>query len=214
MTFSVPENIKLYHIVHIDRLPSIIYDGYLWSDANIQKKEYLGTTIGISAIKDRRLKNPLTSYPDLHVGECVPFYFCYRSVMLYLFYKNNHSDILYDGGQEPIIHLVTDLNLTIDWASHNNRRWVFTDSNAGSFYFNDYCNLNQLKLINWPAVNANNWHNCREHKQAEFLIENQCPFNLVESIGVFSQKQFNTVSSLISCSKFKPIVKIKRYWYY
>jgi hypothetical protein len=29
----VPAQPKIYHIVHVDRLPSIVADGFLWSDA-------------------------------------------------------------------------------------------------------------------------------------------------------------------------------------
>lgn len=113
MSSSVPSTIKLYHIVHVDRLPSIIQDSFLWSDAEVQKRTSSGANIGMTSIKRRRLQKSLTSYPDLHVGECIPFYFCPRSVMLYMFYRNNHPDILYHGGQEPLIHLVTDLQQVI-----------------------------------------------------------------------------------------------------
>ena len=33
----VPTEPKIYHIVHVDRLASIIADGYLWSDAEAQR---------------------------------------------------------------------------------------------------------------------------------------------------------------------------------
>ena len=35
----VPPRPKIYHIVHVDRLESIIADGYLWSDAEVRKRE-------------------------------------------------------------------------------------------------------------------------------------------------------------------------------
>ncbi|MBE7527723.1 MAG: DUF4433 domain-containing protein [Burkholderiales bacterium] len=35
---------------------------------------------GVAQIKQRRLTSCLNSYPDLRVGDCVPFYFCPRSV--------------------------------------------------------------------------------------------------------------------------------------
>jgi hypothetical protein len=47
-----------------------------------------GTTIGMDSIKQRRLTKSLNSHPDLRVGDCVPFYFCPRSVMLYNIYKS------------------------------------------------------------------------------------------------------------------------------
>jgi len=82
-----------------------------------------GTTIGMTAIKTRRLSLPLESHPDLHVGDCVPFYFCPRSVMLYLIHQANHPDLSYRGGQGSIIHLEADLHETVARAdSHTNLR--------------------------------------------------------------------------------------------
>ena len=57
-----------------------------------------GTTIGMSTIKQVRLSRSLTSHPGLHVGQCVPFYFCPRSVMLYMIFMANHPDLGYRGG--------------------------------------------------------------------------------------------------------------------
>jgi hypothetical protein len=63
----------------------------------------------MSSIKWRRLEE-LTlknSHPDLLVGECVPFYFCPRSVMFYLIHMRSH-ELPYKGGQGPIVHLEAD----------------------------------------------------------------------------------------------------------
>jgi len=67
--------IKIYHIVHIDKLASIISSGFLYSDARVTMQNLGGTNIGMSKIKQRRLNIPLSSYPNLNVGECVPFLF-------------------------------------------------------------------------------------------------------------------------------------------
>ena len=78
-----PENPKIYHIVHVDRLLSIVAEGGLLSDAEMANRPGGGTVIGMSDIKRRRLTElTLASHPGLYVGECVPFYFCPRSVML------------------------------------------------------------------------------------------------------------------------------------
>ena len=72
---AAPMQPKLYHICHMDRLPSILADGCLWSDAEMARRTPAGSTIGMSSIKQRRLSElTLSSYPDLHVGDCVPFY--------------------------------------------------------------------------------------------------------------------------------------------
>jgi len=90
---TVPARPKIYHIVHMDRLPSIIRDGFLLSDTEISRRTPHGTTIGMSSIKQRRLGLMLSSHPGLHVGECVPFYFCPRSVMLYMIYRANDLEL-------------------------------------------------------------------------------------------------------------------------
>ena len=86
MPNRVPRHPKIYHILHIDKLSSVINSNNLFSDAIIHNQNPIGTTIGMSKIKERRLNTlTLSCYPDLHVGDCVPFYFCPRSVMLYMF---------------------------------------------------------------------------------------------------------------------------------
>ena len=211
----VPAEPKIYHIVHVDRLSSIVADGHLWCDAEIAQRNPLGTTIGISSIKERRLRQPLTSHPDLRVGDCVPFYFCPRSIMLYLIYITNHSDLTYTGGQDLIIHLEADLRQTVSWAKDNNQRWAFTLSNAGANYFEDRCNLEKLNEINWAAVAAKYWQNpdIQEGKQAEFLIECQFPWELVSRIGLREPANHQTLAALQSAAH-KPCVEIKDNWYY
>ena len=215
MTMSVPAKPKIYHIVHVDRLPSIINDGWLWCDAEIVRRSPSGTIIGMDAIKQRRLKElTLTSHPDLHVGDCVPFYFCPRSIMLYVIHMANHPELEYRGGQEPIVHLEADLRQTVDWANREERRWAFTTSNAGSRFFDDYSNLEQLKKVDWNAVRAKYWNQCKDGKQAEFLIESSFPWELVSRIGVLSQQIYGQVWSALQASDHQPPVQIKRDWYY
>ena len=117
----------------------------------------VGTTIGMSKIKARRLNElNLSCHPGLRIGHCVPFYFCSRSVMLFLIHRRN-EEIAYKGGQEPIVHLEADLHAAVAWAQASNRRWAFTLSNAGAHYFEDRSDIAQLSDINWDAVQARQW---------------------------------------------------------
>ena len=215
LCMKIPSVPKIYHIVHVDRLESIKKDGYLWCDREIINKQYNGTTIGMSNIKQRRLNDlPFLEYPDLHVGDCVPFYFCPRSVMLYLIYQQNHPDLSYLGGQKPIIHLEADLNRTVNWCKENEKRWVFTLSNAGSKYFEYRFDLDELSDIDWKAVNARDWRECKEGKQAEFLVEYQFPWHLIDKIGVSSNDIYEKVVSILDGKNHQPYVTIMRDWYY
>ena len=52
-------------------------------------------------IKQRRLRLRLNSYVNLCIGDCVSFYFCPRSVMLYVIRQANHPELAYREGQGP-----------------------------------------------------------------------------------------------------------------
>ncbi|MGK8440665.1 type II toxin-antitoxin system toxin DNA ADP-ribosyl transferase DarT [Ectopseudomonas hydrolytica] len=210
---AVPAQPKIYHICHVDRLPSIIASAGLLSDAVLLNQALPGTVIGMNHIKQRRLQLELDSHPGLHVGECVPFYFCPRSVMLFLI-SRGHQDLAYNGGQGPIVHLQADLHATVQWANAQARRWAFTLSNAGSNYFEDRADLAQLNEIDWDAVAARIWHQCKEPKQAEFLLEQSFPWHLVERIGVQSRQIYTQVANALPAQGHRPTVELRPEWYY
>ena len=174
----------------------------------------------MSDIKQARLTKALDSHPGLHVGDCVPFYFCPRSAMLYVISKGNNPELEYRGGQDPIVHLEADLHQCIAWADAHKRRWAFTSSNARAKYAEDYSDLRQMDKINWDAVQANKWAgigvdgSVKEGKQAEFLIEDSFPWELISRIGIKSQRIYATVQNALNGVRHRPIVEIKLDWYY
>ena len=117
MMYTVPTHPKIYHILHADRLASVLNAGGLWCDAEMQHRDGAGTTIGMNKIKQARLfERRVTCYESGFVGDYVPFYFCPRSIMLYVIAQRNNADLPYHEGQEPIIHLQADVNTTVAWA--------------------------------------------------------------------------------------------------
>lgn len=200
----------------MDRLTSIMDDGFLWSDATIREQGYEEPAIGMQTIKNRRLSLTLSSHPGLKVGSCVPFYFCYRSVMLYVLFKQSSPSLTYRGGQEPIVHLVAELSATVKWANSEGFRWGFTQSNAGSRYFKDWNHLSDLDKINWDAVNKREWSDpeTKEAKQAEFLVEDRFPWHLVIGVGVHNEKVARRVRQMMHGRDHSPRVEVLRRWYY
>ncbi|MCB1917143.1 MAG: DUF4433 domain-containing protein [Rhodocyclaceae bacterium] len=212
---TVPARPKLYHIAHVDRLPAIVADQCLWCDREVVRRAPAGTTIGMNSIKQRRLNElRLASRPDLYVGDCVPFYFCPRSVMLFLIHRANHAELAYRGGQGPIVHFELDLHAVVNWAHVHNRRWAFTLSNAGGRYFEDRCDLAQLGEIDWNAVLASQWQQCKEGKQAEFLMESSVPWHLVERIGVLTRATYAAAANALPANGHRPLVEVRPEWYY
>lgn len=211
----IPSSPKLYHIVHIDNLASIVADGCLWSDAVMVQRQG-GTVIGMNSVKQRRLGLPVSCHRGLRVGDCVPFYFCPRSIMLYVIHCANHPELAYRGGQQPIVHLESDFHRVAQWAAANGRRWAFSLSNAGAVYTQFRARTNQLGEVDWDAIAATDFRpaDVKEGKQAEFLVQESFPWHLVERIGVHSQGFAPRVASAIQGASHRPTIEVRRDWYY
>lgn len=214
---TTPDQPKIHHITHVDNLPGIVSEQVIWSDARVLQRDLEREIVGMSRIKKRRPEElRVGCHPGTMVGEYVPFYLCPRSIMLYLLHRGNHPDVTYGGGQDPIVHLVADLFRVVDWARHDRRSWAFSDRNAGARYANFYARSDDLDQIDWDAVNATDFRDAeiKEGKQAEFLMYESFPFELVEEIGVCSSEARNQVAEILRNIEQPPIVRIRRDWYY
>ncbi len=211
---TVPANPKIYHITHIDNFDNILRDKVLWSDAKRIERGMPCEIIGMSEIKRRRLVLPVDCHLNTTVGQYVPFYFCSRSIMLFILHKGNHPDITYHGGQEPILHLEVDLKAAIRWAENNNVRWAFSDRNAGGYLAKFYKSVDDLDKINWPAVESTVFRDMliKEGKQAEFLTYESFPLNLIEKIGVCNSRVRDQVIQKLG--NVRILVTVEGTWYY
>ena len=207
---------KLYHITHVDNLPSILQVGGLWSDAELVARGGPAASIGMGSIKQRRLRLPLKCHPGDMVGGCVPFYFCPRSIMLYLIHCANHPDLTYRGGQDPILHLELDMREVIAWADAQPKRWAFSLSNAGAYYSEFRNRVDQLDQVNWPAVAATDFRDpaVKEGKQAEFLVQTFVPWSLVRRIGVLTATVQNQAMRHMAGAAHRPVAEVCRAWYF
>lgn len=213
----VPAEPKIYHITHVDNLTAIAREGMLLCDAAIAARGGPSVTIGMSEIKRRRIEEiEVLCHPGTMVGDYVPFYFCPRSVMLYLLYRANHEDLPYRGGQEPIVHLQADLHEVVAWAEENTQRWAFTLSNAGARYVETRNRLDQLGEVNWEALSETNFRSSdvKESKQAEFLMHGSFPWELVRRIGVYSAGIKTRAEATLEGTTHRPPVAILSHWYY
>jgi hypothetical protein len=211
-----PAQPKIYHITHVHNLPSIIVDGGLVSDAAMIARGGPATAIGMPTIKGRRLQLPVDCHPGDHVGDYAPFYFCPRSIMLYVIHCANHQELSYRGGQEPIVHLEADLHEVVEWANASNRRWAFSLSNAGAVYAQFRSNLDYLHEVDWAAVAATDFRSeqVKEGKQAEFLVRDFFPWDLVTRIGVRSIGTESKALAAFSAATHHPKIEVRPGWYY
>jgi ssDNA thymidine ADP-ribosyltransferase, DarT len=191
--------------------------GELLSDAEALKQSLTHEVVGIGDIKKRRLEScKVKCYPDTMVGEYVPFYFCPRSIMLYLLHKGNHANLAYTGGQRPIVHLEADLTQVLNWAQENQIRWAFTNQNASAVYAQFYNQIDQFGQIHWDHVHERNWQDAliKEHKQAEYLHYGTFPCHLFSRIIVIDERVQQFATERISEAKNVPPVVIEPEYYY
>lgn len=210
-----PVEPKIYHITPVMNLPQIIASGGLWSEAKMVQRGGPPTTIGMAKIKSRRLTLPVTCNAGDFVGDYVPFYYCPRSVMLYLVHRDNHPELDYHGGQDPVVHLEADLYEVLDWANGEGCRWAISLSNAGATYAQFKANVSNLAEIEWEAVAATDWAGeLMEGKQAEFLVRDFFPWDLVRRIGVRTLTTQEHTLAALEASTHKPPVEMRAGWYY
>lgn len=213
---STPESPKIFHITHVGNLPEIVREGGLWSDAGRLQRGLECRLVGMSSIKQRRLSLPVKSHPGTMVGEYVPFYFCPRSVMLYILHMANHPEVTYRDGQRPIVHLVADLRRVVAWAEPQRSQWAFSNRNAGTYYADFYSDLGELGQINWAAVTARDFRDAvvKEGKQAEFLLHEFFPWELVEAVGVLDEGVAAWVRDALQGASYQPSVQVQPAWYF
>lgn len=211
-----PTNPKIYHILHVDRLRSVLASGGLLPDTEMNGRNGHGTVIGMHDLKARRLTRPVDGHAGLTVGGCVPFYLCSKSFMLYILHKANHPNLAYRGGQRPIVHLEADMRTVVDWANRQGKRWAFTLGNASANYAEFRTSLDQLNDVNWQAVLGTDFSTpaTKDAKQAEFLLEGGFPWELIERIGVIDNLVATQVADAIHGAAHRPQVELKRGWYY
>jgi hypothetical protein len=214
---ATPECRKIYHITHVDNLNGIVADGELVSDRAVLERGGPAQPIGMSSIKRRRIQElEVPCHPGTRVGDYVPFYFCPRSVMLYVIHMANHPELTYRGGQEPIVHLEADLHETIRWAEATGRRWAFSLSNAGAYYTEFRTRAEELDQLDWDAIAATDFRaqHVKERKQAEFLLHDRFPFDLVRRIGVHSDAARARAAAAITGSRYQPAIEVRLEWYF
>ncbi len=212
-----PGQPKLYRITHVDNLPGIVADGELLSDAAMIARGGPAQLIGMSGIKRRRVEElKVACYPSTKVGDYVPFYFCPRSVMLYVIHCANQPELTFRGGQGPIVHLEADLGAVAAWAENAGQHWAFSLSNAGAYYTEFRALMDDLDQLDWVAISATDFRSpeVKESKQAEFLLYERCPFHLIERIRARTPAVASRAHAAFAGATHRPVVEAIPQWYF
>ncbi|MFJ2017152.1 type II toxin-antitoxin system toxin DNA ADP-ribosyl transferase DarT [Streptomyces nodosus] len=209
-------NRPIYHITHIRNLPGILERGGLFSDNATALNNLTDTEIGMPSIKQRRRTTIINCGPGGTPADYVPFYFGYRSPMLYSIHRGNVPT--YREGQEPVIYLTSSL------AAVRNAGLpaVFSEGNAGATFVDFHADNPELceKLIDWPLMKADWWHdiaddpNRASRRQAEYLVHKSFPVQLIASIVTKNEHRATEVRNILAEYSASISTVVYPQWYY
>jgi len=205
-----------YHIMHEGNLAELLSRGFLYCDSYVRQQNISHIAIGYKHTKRDRLETTIPIASDINTGDCVPFYFCPRSAMLYVIYRNDSEDLASHYGEDPVVHLRFNVRKVWDWALSQNLRVFITNGNAASPHTEVFNDLSALKILNWDAISTKYWQDVSTEKAAELLVENRVPFGLVEEIGVKNNSHQAFVNGILSkCPQYSAVsVNVHPDWYY
>ncbi len=210
----IPTPTYIYHITHINNLPSILENRHLLSTASLNIQQLKHVNIAHRSIQDIRANTPVTISPYGVLHDYVPFYFCPRAPMLYAITKGSVEG--YVDGQAPCLHLVS----TVQSLEENGLSFVFTDGHAIMALSHFYNNTQDLQRLSWDIINAKYWFDTlqnpdrKRRKQAELLVHQQLPWEFIREVGVANKEIAQEAAQLMKNSGFDTPVTIRPQWYY
>ena len=208
-----PEPTWVFHFTPIENLGNILEFGGLACNNRCTTQQ---VSVAHQHIQDRRAKKRVPCGPGGNLHDYVPFYFCPRSPMMYAIQGGRVAS--YSKGQGELVYLVRKLQSV----SEAGLDFVFTDRHAAKVIAEFYTDSANLGEIDWDLMRAQQWYDTleypdrKERKQAEFLVHEFVPWDLVEGIAVMIDGMKQRVEDLLlryPASARRPVV-VRRRWYY
>lgn len=204
----------LYHITSSRNLVGIVSSGGLLSKHELALRELGIVSAAHDRIQQRRAKTPVAVEPKGLIHDYVPWGFAPHSPMLCAIAHRRLENQQVQQGE--MVHLRTSLKRVKDLGI----QWVFTDGHPLLLLSNFFASETELNHIDWPLMKAKFWNNTDEHpdrkrrREAEFLIRDFAPWELVDGIGVMTEETAQNVSGILASSAHRPNVKVLPDWYY
>lgn len=211
---AVPDDVYLYHLTSMRNLPSIVQNGRLKSKNRLIREDTGYENIAYANLQDRRARTTVPCAAGGCLHDYVPFYFAPRSPMLYAIHKDNVDG--YDDGQEPLIYIMTK----VAWVVEADLTFAFTDRHAVLALAQFHDEPSELDAVDHTLMRAEYWQNTdqhpdrRERRQAEFLIHEQVPLNMVGAVAVISDSIKQQVEGALTPMESPPPVIVRSEWYF
>jgi hypothetical protein len=209
-----PNPVPIFRMIHLDNLDIYLKRRGMHAPNTCPNDGLIYRTIHDIEIQNCRKATPIPCGPGGNIHDYTSFYFGPRSPMLYRLCKGTVAG--YDGGQDPIIYLVS----TAQIISQAKIPFVFSDGHGIAAFTQWYSDLADLANVDWEAAYAHIWKDTiddpdrQRRKQSEFLIYQFCPWNLVSEIGVINDIVKTKVINILQAHNKTTPVQIRRQWYY
>lgn len=123
---------------------------------------------------------------------------------------------VYTEGQGPIVHLVS----TVQSVQEAGLPFAFSDGHSRVAFSEFYDDVKELDRVDWQIMKERYWSDTisdndrSRRRQAEFLVHNFFPWELIHSIGVINQRIKARVEEALNDAAHKPLVNVHGDWYY
>jgi hypothetical protein len=203
----------IYHFTHVRNLPGIVEHGLL-CDSTCQETGATQTHIGDSAIKGRRRRKSVPVYPGGHVGDYVPFYFAYRSPMMFSLADNNYE---YQDGFDDVVYLVSSLERLTDLGL----RWIASDRNAARDLATFVPPDGDLDAhVDWPLMRERYWGHTDDdpdrpdRRMAECLVHRVVPWAAFDVIAARNAATARLTVGILADAGARRHVDVRPRWYF
>lgn len=150
------------------------------------------------------------------IHDYVPFYFGYLLPMMFKLKTGQVPG--YSEGQEPLIYLVS----TVQKVQAAGLDFVFSDGHGLARFTDWFDDLARLTAVDWAMVNQRYWADKLEdmdrqrRKQAEFLVFEFCPWELIQNIVVVNSTIKQRIESIQTAFPLaqRRVVTVNGGWYY
>ena len=204
-----PNKIFIFRMTHIENIPHILKNGitHFGSKNANQKFIPIGDNSLISSRNSFLLKNGRL------LGEYIPFYFSYRTPMLYVI--QNGFNMVSPIEAEDIVYCFSTLQKIIDLKLN----FVFTNGHAVDGFSSQFTEEDIDKidsLLDWEAINSKYWKDEKDldrkrRKEAEFLVWGDIDFSAIMGFITYNETAKNKI---INFGADKARVHVREHFYF
>ena len=200
-------------MTHVDNIPHILEFGITHRNSENANPNYV--SIGDSSLIDNRNSKKVNfDTESIILGDFIPFYFGFRTPMLYVIQKGGNL-VPRKIAPDSIIYCVTSLQKMLD----SSVDFYFTDGHATNNFTKFYKKESLFeidKLIDFQAINNKYWIDendldLKRRKEAEFLVKNDLPKDAIIGFVCFNESAKNR---LLEIGVDSSLIVIKPNYYF